>query len=72
LSGRRREGSDKNLQLNVYISSASDGYFLLRAVEIPELTARASTIEDIPAQVRTAAAALTGKAPDDFEVSLDY
>ncbi|WP_181405881.1 hypothetical protein [Pseudarthrobacter phenanthrenivorans] len=58
--------------MNVYISSASDGYFLLKTVEIPELTARAGTIEDMPGAVRAAAAVLTGRAPDDFEVSLDY
>jgi hypothetical protein len=67
-----RKGSDKNLQLTVYISSASDGYFLLRAVELPDLTARAGTIDGIPVAVRDAAAVLTGRAPDDFDVSLDY
>ncbi|GKV74465.1 hypothetical protein [Pseudarthrobacter sp. NCCP-2145] len=58
--------------LNVYISSAADGYFLLRAVEIPELKVKAKRFDDIPDAVRAAAAAVTGKAPGDFEIALDY
>ncbi|MDJ0356701.1 hypothetical protein [Paenarthrobacter sp. PH39-S1] len=60
------------MQLNVYISDASDGHFLLKAVEMPELTARASRMDDIPDAVPAAAAALTGLAIGDFEITMDY
>jgi hypothetical protein len=60
------------LLLNVYISSATDGYFLLKAVEIPQLSVTVRGLDDIPRAVRAAAAALTGRAPEDFEISLNY
>ena len=58
--------------LNVYISSATDGFFLLRSVEIPELTVTARKLDDIPTVVRAAAAAVTGREPDDFDIVVDY
>ncbi|MEW1812496.1 hypothetical protein AB0284_17540 [Pseudarthrobacter phenanthrenivorans] len=60
------------MQLNVYISSAADGIFRLKAAELPELTAQARELEDIPAAVRSAAAALTGREPGDFDITIDY
>lgn len=60
------------MQLNVHISSATDGYFLLKAAEIPELTARASKMDGIPGAVLAAAAELTGRPPEDFNINIDY
>ncbi|WP_458782329.1 hypothetical protein [Arthrobacter sp. D3-16] len=60
------------MQLNVYISSADDGLFTIKAVQIPELTAHAQTIEGIPHAVRCAAGAMTGKQPEDFDVIIDF
>jgi hypothetical protein len=60
------------LQLNVYVANAADGFFLFKVVELPELTARAGTIDEIPEAVRVAAAALTGRAPEDFDVQVDF
>jgi hypothetical protein len=60
------------MQLNVYISSASDGLFHLRAVELPELAARTKRIEDIPEAVSAAAAEITGGTPADFDIVMAY
>lgn len=60
------------MQLNVYISSASDGLFTVKAVQMPELTAEAGTIEDVPNMVRSAAAAMVGGRPENFEVVFDF
>ena len=35
------------MRLTVYISSASDGYFLLKAKELPGLLAKAESIDEI-------------------------
>lgn len=60
------------MQLNIYISSAADGLFTVRAIQIPALVAYARTIEDIPHAVRSAAAAIAGGAPDDFDIVMDF
>jgi hypothetical protein len=43
-----------------------------KRLKLPELTARAGTIDEIPEAVRAAAAAHTGRAPEDFDVQVDY
>jgi len=60
------------MQLTAYIASANDGYFLVKAKEVPELLARTSSLNDIPDAVREAAARLTGRAAGDFEVIPEY
>jgi hypothetical protein len=62
----------ERLQLNVYISSAADGFDTVKAVQMPELTAQARTLEDIPHAVRSAAAAIAGQPPEDFDVVMDF
>ena len=59
------------MRLSVYIYSASDGHFQLKAPELPELTAEAWGMGNIPGP-RAAAAALTGRKPTDFDITLDY
>jgi hypothetical protein len=46
----------ERLQLNVYVASASDGFFTIKAVRMLELSAQARTLEEIPDAVRSAAA----------------
>ncbi len=65
-------GREERLRLNVYISSADDRLFTIKAVQIPELTAHAQTLEGIPDAVRSATAALTGKQPKDFDIIIDF
>lgn len=65
-------GRDNRLQLNVYISSAADGIFTVKAVQMQELSAHARTLEDVPGAVRSAAAALTGESPEEFDLVLDF
>lgn len=63
---------EEHVQLTIYISSAADGLFNVTAVEVPELASRARTLEDIPGTVRSAAAALTGQPPEDFDIVMDF
>jgi hypothetical protein len=65
-------GSADRVQLNVYISSADDGLFTIKAVQLPELTAHTRTIEGISDAARSAAAAIAGRQPEDFEVIIDF
>lgn len=60
------------MTLTVYISSATDGYFLVKAKELPDLAAKAISIRGVPDAARAAAAKLTGLAPSDFDVIPDY
>jgi hypothetical protein len=62
----------KGLQLNVYIASASDGFYTAKAVQMPELSAHARTLEEIPEAVRSAAAAVTGQPANFFDVVIDF
>lgn len=62
----------ERLQLNVYIASASDGFFTVKAVQMPELSTGARTLEEIPDAVRSAAAAAAGRPAEDFDVVLDF
>ncbi|MDQ0693174.1 hypothetical protein [Arthrobacter sp. W4I7] len=59
------------MQLKVYISTATDGFFTVKAVQMPELTAEARTLEDIPDALRSAAAAIVSQPPEDFHVVMD-
>lgn len=56
------------MQLTVRVKSAQDGWFALEVLELPDLFVHTKTVHDIPAEVRTAAAASTGRDPDDFDV----
>lgn len=67
-----RGAGGSGVQLNIYISSASDEYFVIKALEMPELSVRAATIGEIPEAVRAAAAEATGLAPADFDIIADY
>lgn len=60
------------MQLNVYIANASDGFFVVKAVQMPELSARTRTLEEIPDAVRAAAAAVAGRPADSFDVIMDF
>lgn len=59
------------MQLTAYISSAADGYFLVRTKEVPDLVVRVSIISDLSQAVRSAAASLTGKSENDIDVIFD-
>jgi hypothetical protein len=58
--------------LTAKIRKAADGRLDLYVVEMPELVAHARSVEDIPGVVRAAAAILTGRPEDDFEVVVGY
>lgn len=60
------------MKLNVFVSSAADGLFTIKTVQMPELIAYARTIEDIEHAVRSAAAAITGHQPEDFDIIMDF
>lgn len=60
------------MQLTAYISSAADGYFLVRTKEVPDLVVRVSIISDLSQAVRAAAASLTGKSENVVDVVFDY
>lgn len=60
------------MRLNVYVSSAEDGILTVKAVQIPELSVQTGTIAEIPDAVRAAAAAISGHAPDQFDVVTDF
>ncbi|MBT2566948.1 hypothetical protein J7I84_10665 [Arthrobacter sp. ISL-85] len=60
------------MQLDTYISRASDGLFTAKTMQMPELTAQARTIEEIPHAVRSAAAAISGRPAENFDVILDF
>ncbi|MEV8181457.1 MULTISPECIES: hypothetical protein [Micrococcaceae] len=60
------------MKLNVYIASASDDFFTVKAVQMPELSAQARTLEEIPDAVRSAAAAVAGQPADFFDVVIDF
>lgn len=58
------------MQLTARIKQATDGQLSLVVEELPALAVHASNLEDIPGAVRRAAAELTGRNQDDFEVDL--
>lgn len=60
------------MRLTARIKKAADGRLELRVVELPELEAQARKFEDIPNVVSDAAAGLTGRPGQDFEVEGGY
>ncbi|MFK0042221.1 hypothetical protein ACIQTW_20495 [Paenarthrobacter sp. NPDC090517] len=60
------------MRLTVRISKATDGRLDLYVVELPELEAQAQRVAEIPETVREAAAILTGRSKDDFDVEVGY
>jgi hypothetical protein len=66
----RLEGDQ--VRLTAQIKKAADGWLDLRVVELPELEAHAHKFEDIPGVVRDAAARLTGRPVQDFDVEVRY
>lgn len=59
------------MKLTTRITSAADGWLVLEVLELPDLTAYAKRFEDIPEAVGTAAAALTGRPGDSFDVDVE-
>ncbi|MFF2347009.1 hypothetical protein [Pseudarthrobacter sp. NPDC058119] len=60
------------MKLTAHIKDATDGWFDLRTLELPELQATAHRVEDIPEAVREAAAKITGKPASEFDVEVSY
>ena len=60
------------MKLTAQIGTASDGRLDLRVLELPELEAQASSVEAIPGAVREAAARLTGRPNEDFDIEIRY
>ena len=60
------------MRLNAQIRKATDGRLDLHVVELPDLEAHARKFEDIPDAVRDAAARLTGRPGQDFDVEVRY
>ncbi|MFE4542234.1 hypothetical protein [Arthrobacter sp. NPDC056727] len=60
------------MKLTAQIKNAADGRLDLRVVELPELVAHARKFDDIPDAVRDAAARLTGRPGQDFDVEVRY
>jgi hypothetical protein len=58
------------MRLTAQITKAADGRLDLRVVELPELEAHARKFDDIPDAVKDAAARLTGRPGQDFEVEI--
>jgi hypothetical protein len=55
-----------------HIKEATDGWLSLKVNEIPTLTVHARNVKEIPEVVRTAAAELLGRDPEDFDVEIRY
>jgi hypothetical protein len=60
------------VRLSAHINNAADGRLEFRIVELPELEAQARKFENIPNVVSDAAAGLTGRPGQDFEVEGGY
>lgn len=60
------------MNLTVKILKVADGLLDLRVVELPELDLSARTIREIPAIVSEAAARLTGRPEQEFDVDVGY
>ncbi|GKV73734.1 hypothetical protein NCCP2145_31150 [Pseudarthrobacter sp. NCCP-2145] len=58
------------MKLTTRIRSAADGWLALEVLELPGLEAYAKAFEDIPQAVQAAAAALTGRPADKFDVDV--
>ncbi|GLU61587.1 hypothetical protein [Paenarthrobacter ureafaciens] len=60
------------MRLTVKIRKATDGRLDLQVVEMPELEVAVRKFKEIPSAVIEAAASLTGRSQDDFEVEVGY
>jgi len=60
------------VKLTAHIRLAADGWLKLEVDELPQLEAHARAVREIPDAVRTAAAVLTGKPRQEFEIDLRY
>jgi hypothetical protein len=60
------------LLLTAYIISAADGQLVVGVKELPDLTATARNLDELPDIVKAQAAQLTGRPPDNFDVGLPY
>ncbi|MGA8791257.1 MAG: transcriptional regulator [Paenarthrobacter sp.] len=60
------------MKLTTQIRYAADGWLELEVAELPGLVAHARRVEDIPDAVRAAAAVLTGKPYQEFDVEVRY
>lgn len=60
------------MRLTARIKEATDGRLTLRVEELPSLVVHARTVMEIPDAVGDAAATLTGRAKEDFEVELHF
>ncbi|MBT2547196.1 hypothetical protein [Arthrobacter sp. ISL-65] len=60
------------MRLTAQIKKATDGWIDFRVVELPELVAHARKLDDIAGAVRDAAARLTGRQGQDFDVEVRY
>lgn len=58
--------------LTVKIRKATDGRLDLQVVEMPELEVAVHKFREIPGAVADAAADLTGRPTDDFQVEVGY
>ncbi len=60
------------MNLTVKITKAADGLLDLRVVELPELDLSVRTVGEIPGVVSEAAAKLTGRSEQEFDVEVGY
>ena len=60
------------MKLTAKIKSAADSGIELRVPELPGLEAHARNVAEIPDAVKDAAARLTGRPKDDFDVEVRY
>lgn len=60
------------MRLTVRIRKATDGRLDLQVVEMPELEVVVRKFKEIPEAVTDAAADVTGRPKDDFEVEVGY
>ena len=60
------------MRLTVKIKQAQDGRMDLQVLELPGLEVSVKRVAEIPDAVRDAAAALTGRSREDFDVELGY
>lgn len=60
------------MRLSVRIRKATDGRLDLQVLEMPELEVVVHRFKEIPEAVIDAAAGITGRPKDDFEVEVGY
>ena len=60
------------MKLTAHIKKAAEGWLDLAVVELPATEAHARNVEEIPGVVRVAAARLTGRSEEEFDVEVSY